>query len=705
VQAVLSSAILTASAGGVTIAGAGGLSVSVDAGGSYAVVVPNLNWRFSGAIGVPLANIAVSSGADAAGAFQEVDFDFQSDAPRHAAIRSYTQHSAVLFTVKCLAAAPNSFSFPAWSQYPANLDHVTYSGSFSPPSFSDLANESPWVFFDPSANAFILSPAANFMTASTQWGPNGEMSSGISSQITALPQGFQHRTVLAIEKGINRAFDTWGGVLTALNGKKRPANDADASLNKAGYWTDNRATYYYNMAAPLDYQQTLEAIKANFDSLGIGLGYVQLDSWFYPKGAQASWSDNGDGIFQYMAAPPLFGAGLGSFQQSLGVPLITHARWIDASSPYRQTYQMSGNVVLDPAYWQATAAYLANSGAATYEQDWLGSNAQANFNLTDSDAFLDNMASAMAGQNLTMQYCMATPRHFMQSSKYSNLTSIRASSDGLACDRWTDFLYASRLAGALGAWPFTDNFLSTQTSQMLVATLSAGPVGIADAIGAISGANLLRAVRQDGVIVKPDVPLTPVDSSYGNMANSVDTPQVASTYSDFGGLRTTYVLAYAVGTNAQVRISPADFGAERPVYAYDYFGGAGQVMEPADAVQKTIAGDALYMILAPVGPSGIAVLGDLGHFVAMGKKRVPALTDDGTAEVTVAFAQGEASRTITGYSPAPPAVTAVEGSLGLVSWDRQTRLFQVVTLPGLASTATIRIGRQPLRDVRDRAPR
>jgi hypothetical protein len=230
-------------------------------------------------------------------------------------------------------------------------------------------------------------------------------------------------------------------------------------------------------------------------------------------------------------------------------------------------------------------------------------------------------------------------------------------------------------------------------------------VGIGDAIGAMSAANLLRAVRRDGVIVKPDAPLTPVDSSYASMAHSVDTPQVASTYSDFGGLRTTYVFAFAVGANSQVRISPVDFGAEGPVYAYDYFGGKGQVLGPADAVQKAIAGDALYLILAPVGPSGVAVLGDLDQFVSLGKKRVPALTDDGTAQVTVAFAQGEASRTITGYSPSPPAVAAVEGSIGPVSWDRATRLFHVAAMPGQGSTATIRIGRQPVRDIRDRAPR
>ena len=698
-------ALLTASAHGVTIAGAGGLTVSVDSGGSYAVLVPDLNWSFSGAIGFPLANVTVSTGADSLGAFQEVAFDFQSDAARHAAIRSYTERPAVLFTVNCLSPAPNSFSFPSFSQYPRNLDDLSFSGTFAVPWFGNLANESPWIFFDPSANTFILSPASNFMTASTAWGPNGEMSSGIAAQIATLPQGFQHRTLLVIEKGINRAFDAWGQALTALNGKTRPANDADASLNKVGYWTDNGATYYYTMAAPLDYEQTLAAVKGSFDSMGIGLGSVQLDSWFYPKGATALWGNNGQGIYQYVAATPLFADGLANFQRNLGVPLITHARWIDASSPYRTLYRMSGNVVLDPAYWDAVAGYLATSGVATYEQDWLGDQAQADFNLTDSDAFLDNMATAMAGRNLTMQYCMATPRHFMQTSKYSNLTTIRTSGDHLNCDRWSDFLYASRLASALGVWPFSDNLLSTQTSQILLATLSAGPVGIGDPIGAMSAANLLRAVRRDGVIVKPDVPLTPTDSSYGNMAHSVDTPQVASTYSDFGGLRTTYVFAFPRGTNMQARISPADFGAKAPVYAYDYFGGKGQVLEPADVLQQPITGDALYLILAPVGPSGIAVLGDLDQFVALGKKRVPALADDGTVQVTVAFAQGEPSRVITGYSPTPPDVTAVEGALGPVSWDGETRLFHAVAMPGPGSTATIRIGRRPARAVRVRAPR
>jgi len=688
----VSSLVLAIPAHSVTVTGVDNIKVTVDPGGAYSVTVPDLSWSFSGNIGAPLANLQTSSGADSLGGYSEISFDFQAGVARHASIRSYRDHPDVLFTVSCPSSeAANTFAFPNFAQYPRNFDHLTFSGIFAPPSFWDYASDSPWIFFDSSGKSFILSPAANFMTASTTWGPNGELSSGISKDIPTLPRGFEHRTLLVVEKGINRAFDAWGHALTAMGGKTRPANDADASLNKIGYWTDNGASYYYHMAGSMNYEQTLAAVKGDFDKAGIKLGYMQLDSWFYPKGSASEWTNNGAGIYRYEAAAPPFMAGLSRFQQNLGVPLITHARWIDPSSPYRTLYKMSGNVVTDPAFWETVATYLSNSGVATFEQDWLADKAHTDFNLTDGDAFLDNMAASMDRRHLTMQYCMASARHFLQSSKYSNLTTIRTSGDHLQRDRWTDFLYASRLGSALGAWPFTDNFISTETSQLLLATLSAGPLGIGDPIGSINGANLLRAVRRDGVVVKPDVPLTPTDASYSNMAHSTDSPQVAYTWSDFGELRTNYVFAFTEGKNAQVKISPSDFGISGPVYAYDYFAATGQLMDVSEVIQKQISGDALYLVMAPVGPSGIAVLGDADQFVTMGKKRITGLRDQGAARVVVSFADGEASRTITGYSPVAPMVLAIEGSIGQVSYDDATHLFRIPVMPGSAGSATIRI--------------
>jgi hypothetical protein len=663
----------------------------VDAGGGYSVAIPEMSWNFSGNIGVPLRNLQTSGSADAAGAYIETSFDFDSGGLRHAAIRSYQDHPAVLFTVTNPSAdVANTFAFPNWTQYPRNLDHLTFSGIFAPPSTWGFAADSPWVFFDRTGKTFILSPAANFMTASTAWGPNQEMASGIAREIAVLPRGFEHRTLLVVENEVNRGFDTWGRMLTSLGGKARPANDADISLAKVGYWTDNGAPYYYHTADTMNYEQTLNAVKNDFDRAGIALGYLQLDSWFYPKGREAQWSSNGSGIYRYEAAAPPFMQGLARFQQRLGVPLVTHSRWIDPSSPYRSLYKMSGNVVTDPAYWETVAQYLSDSGVAIYEQDWLADKAGTDFNLADGDAFLDNMAASMQRRNLTMQYCMASARHYLQSSKYSNLTTIRTSGDHLQRNRWIDFLYGSRLASALGAWPFADNFLSADTSQILLATLSAGPLGIADPIGSLHPANLLRAVRRDGVIVKPDVPLTPTGVSYSNFTQNVDTPQVAFTWSDFGAMRTNYIFAFTHGENQQARITPTELGMSGMVYVYDYLAGVGKLVNASGAIEKPVPGDALYLVLAPVGPSGIAILGDTGHFVTMGKKRVANYTDDGVAQLTIAFADGETSRTVTGYSR--NAVT-VEGASGPVAYDETTHLFRVPVSPGPNHAATIRIHR------------
>jgi len=656
-----------------------------------------------------VSNLSVATGADTVGNYSEIGFDFQTDAARHATIRAYGNQQVVLFTLSNPSGSPNTTAFPNWIQYPHHLQQLTYSGIFAPPVFNNPSTEGPWVFFDSSAKTFIVSPASHFMVSTTGWGPNGELASGISTQINTLPQGFQQRTFLVIGEGINRTFDAWGHALTGLVGKTRPANDADVSLKKIGYWTDNGSTYYYQTSGSLSYQQTLASVKANFDSLGIGLGYIQLDSWFYPKGPNAEWTANGNGIYQYLAAPALFPDGLGNFRNGLGVSLITHARWIDPSSPYRQLYAMSGNVVTDPSYWSSVAQYLASSGVSTYEQDWLDDKAQTAFDLTNPDLFLGNMAAALSQQGLTIQYCMASARHFLHSVLHNNVVTIRTSEDRMQPWRWLNFLYTSRLASALGLWPFTDTFLSTETNNLLLATLSAGPIGIGDPIGAMSGANLLHAVRADGVIVKPDAPLTPIDSSYLGAAqapdvNHIAAPQVASTYTDFGGLRAFYILAYSQGATAPATLHLSDFGMDRTAYVYDYFAGRGRIVNPADVMTVPVAGNPVYLVAAPVGHSGIAVLGDLGQFVPLGHKRVASLSDRGVARLTVNFAAGEQSRVISGYSPEVPTVQTVDGTAGRVTYDASTGLFAISIKPGADGIATLVMSRPKAHDPVRAAP-
>jgi hypothetical protein len=415
---------------------------------------------------------------------------------------------------------------------------------------------------------------------------------------------------------------------------------------------------------------------------------MQLDSWFYPKGPAGDWNSRDSGIFRYFAAAPPFMGTLTAFQKLIGIPLVTHSRWIDPASPYRGQYAMSGNVSIDPQYWSDVSQYLAGSGAVAFEQDWLSDRATTDFNLTDGDAFLDNMASAMGRQAIDVQYCSGTAKHFLQSAKYSNVITIRASQDRFDSTRWTSFLYASRLAGALGLWPFTDVFLSGETSNLLLATLSAGPVGVGDALGGINAANLSRAVRPDGVIVKPDAPIVPIDASFWNDSNNALAPMVAAAYSDFGGLRGWYLFLYAQSDKTQATFRLADVGLTSPAFLYDYFDGTGRVVAPGDWLNED-APDFRYLVAAPIGTSGMALVGDAGQFVTLGKKRVTAVSDDGALHVTVAFATGETVRTLRGWSPGVPAAAgrrrdgigryraAVSGAMwhrppGLCSTGRET---------------------------------
>ena len=152
--------------------------------------------------------------------------------------------------------------------------------------------------------------------------------------------------------------------------------------------------------------------------------------------------------------------------------------------------------------------YIASADAVTYEQDWLSViyqySPELGTTLRAGDAFTDGMARAAHDRGMSLQYCMALPRHFLQGARYGNLTTIRTSDDRFTRSKWDTFLYTSRLASALGIWPWTDVFMSTETDNVLIATLSGGMVGNGDTIGAENKENLLRAVRLDGVIIKPD---------------------------------------------------------------------------------------------------------------------------------------------------------------------------------------------------------
>jgi hypothetical protein len=273
------------------------------------------------------------------------------------------------------------------------------------------------------------------------------------------------------------------------------------------------------------------------------------------------------------------------------------------------------------------------------------------------------------------------------------LLTIRTSGDRFEKQHWASFLFNGRLASALGEWPWTDVFMSSERSNLLLSTLSGSIVGVGDAIGEFDWDNLRRVVRGDGEIIKPDDSITPLDSTYVAVANNRSAPVVASAHTRHEGSTTTYVFAFAQANgDGQVTFSPAALGYDGPVYAYNYFEGHGLYRQPDDHISFKAPDDGAYWIVVPIGPSGVGLLGDEDRFISNGRKRIARIADLGALTAQVVFAAGESRIRLHGFSRARPEVRAARARIENLTYDSQTQRFHVdlVARPGTSPVVTFK---------------
>ncbi len=670
--------------------------VGVSPNGNYRIEASQYGWQFRGSLGVPATHIHGTNGVDNIGSYHELIFAYSSSGARQGSIRMYDRHPILQFDMTMLRAGKNQGAFPDFSSGPADLHRLGFQPtSFAEYKFNYLGPQGPWALFDDQSHTLLISPADHFYVTDMESQSAG-LSSGITHQVAELPSGFSHKTLFVLGSGINSTFEAWGQAMQKAAGRKPPANDAGVLLRKLSYWTDHGSAYFYNFEPQMGYTGTLVAVKEKFIQLGVPLGSMQIDSWFYPKGKTADWHrrkwTNGvGGEYLYEADRDVFPNGLKAFSRAVDLPLITHGRWVDQWSPYRREYKMSGNVIIDPGYWLKTAAWLHAANVVTYEQDWLSRYAKTAINLTDPEQFHHSMADAMRRYGLTMQYCMALPADFMQGARYENLTTIRTSHDRFYRKDWDMFLYDSRLASALGIWPWTDVFRSGEQANLVMATLSAGPVGVGDSLQEIDPQDLLHAVRADGVIVKPDVTIRPLDRMYLSDARNVPSPMVASTWTEFGKTRIAYVFAYARNNEKSASLQLSETGFTGQVYAYDWRTGLGKLLAAPASYRIPFQDGWGYAVISPVGPSGMAFLGDTKQFVTAGRSRIAEFSDNGVLRVTVRFAKNEKDKTIALYSPREPQATALAGKITKQSYDDADHLLSLTIAANSAHVARLRI--------------
>ncbi len=667
-------------------------------------------WTFSGSVPAPLQGLRHTAGKDRLGTYKQVSFDWLYKGKLvSGAIRTYTACPVAQFIVTFQQATSHChIQFPDFASEPHGLHILSYrNNSFAPPQFSAGQSGTPWLLFDRHYNAAIISPARHFIIMTMRGNGVTHTLVRLNRQVATVPAKFQIRSIMVMTHGINHAYDVWGPALTTLGGKTRPGNQSAPVLRYLGYWTDNGATYYYHFNRKLGYAGTVLAETRHLQARNIPIHYLELDSWWYrkdstnylgkkarsmlPKYQHQDWDKFG-GITHYTASRHLFPKGLEAFDQQVGLPLVVHGRWISRKSPYHKQYKISGIAPVDARYWNHIARYLHDNGVETYLQDWqsiIARNSHFFSSLTAGHDFYHGMAAGMAAHGVSVMYCMPLPCELLESSELNNVVATRVSADIFIRPRFYACLFTSRLAGALGLWPWDDVCMSWRTDNVLLQNLSAGVVGFGDPINRENRTNLMRTCRSDGVIIKPDVPIVPIDSAYLDGALHIAAPVIARTYTNQDGVKTAYVFAFAPKPRDKksVKFSARDIGLHGAMYVYNYFTGASKLVAAGRTFTGALGTNAAsYYVCASPGAAGIAFMGQRGKFVGVGRERIPALANlPGALMASVAFAPGEDVVTLHGFAAYKPAVAVHGGMAGAVLYNTSTQQFVVRVSPSITA--------------------
>jgi hypothetical protein len=204
-------------------------------------------------------------------------------------------------------------------------------------------------------------------------------------------------------------------------------------------------------------------------------------------------------------------------------------------------------------------------------------------------------------------------------------------------------------------------------------------VGIGDRLGRTDRELLMRTCRQDGLLVKPDVPVAALERCYRGHPHLEPQPLVGQAHTRHPAGLWHYVVGIHVWRGEEpitYRFDLDDLGPLRPrgpVLAYDFRRAQAEPLETAGAQPawevelEPLAWD--YRILCPILPGDIAVVGDTARYAAAGDAR---LRDVRPSRTGVAFealgAPGERFE-ITGWSARPPRAARAQDPTGAQSLE------------------------------------
>jgi hypothetical protein len=551
------------------------------------------------------------------------------------------------------------------------------------------------VVSDNEYNTAILSPFANYLVATQQNTPvatmdesdatKGTINCGIEGMIQNIPRGFEHEHILVVGQGVESTFRIWGDVLLARAGKKVPSKYADDNMRYVTYWDDYGA-YYREHGFKEDgyatYEDIILGIAGDAKKHGLRIGAYQVqdsDQMLLDKG-----------LFE--PRPDLFPHGLKWLHEQLGAPLEAYVAWIAPGGPYRKKYSFfetpKGNILGWPSgsmgdifysadYWRDTANKLTDWGAILLQQDYMSSYEGDPVMMADLDRmnlYYKNEAKALQEKGIKMQYCMTLPRNIMQSTENPIVLSLQASRDHHVYTAepkpeqrdddpyvWKHLLFASALYGAVGLWPSRDNIQTVADpnafEDVLIANMMGGEIQLGHRIGECNFDLVRKTYREgDGLLLKPDRPLVPLDRCYHENCAA------GYTESEKDGHQWFYVVSFPIsGYLSDFKVADIGVESKGKWVVYDYDSGSVSLVDPLTPIYLKRDGKHQFLVIAPLFENGIAVLGDTDKFVTMADMRIQAVEAQGSAVQVGVISDPSHSPIVTGYASKQPSEVESEG--------------------------------------------
>eukprot|EP00466_Bigelowiella_natans_P009571 jgi/Bigna1/143959/aug1.83_g18667 len=506
--------------------------------------------------------------------------------------------------------------------------------------------------------------------------PSNLLRYGIMGNVTEVPLNFEMKFIVSADKGINKAMHMWGEKLLKYYGKSRAALEQDLTINYLGYATDNGAWYYYNTEGNKSYEETLiEVRKQHTDKMKIPYRFLQIDSWWYYQDGK-SWGTHG--IKNWTAKPDLFPHGLDYVYNHTNWPYVAHNRFWSNNTDYAQ--QNGGDFKfcmddkksfpLEQSFWDFLFDYGKSWGLYVYEQDWLIGEDDMNHctlsSATSARTWLLQMGRSAHKIGVYIQYCMESSRFVLQSVEIPQVSQARASEDYKpGSDQWRIGI-TSIFGDALALAPLKDNFWSNSSEigrygtqveeypdlQAAVSTLSTASVLPSDSMFSPNVSLILKSVRADGMLLKPDSPAKMTDKAIISQLRpqssslSVTTPAIIGdlwiSHSYVSGLVFPQVFAaessaYSLGLEEIVESCSVELNLEEEEEEDKNDGDTAkeertQQQQPPSLMlnlPKTTKASFEVWSLSPVLRNGWSLLGDVSKWVPVASKRFQQIEEIG----------------------------------------------------------------------------